>query len=384
MTATMQSATTTLSPVDSQAFRNIAGRFASGVTVITTVLDGVEYGTTVSAVSSLSLDPPMMLVCLNRSSTTHDAVRAAGIFAINILAEGQDPLAFRFAKSGTDKFDGADYDVTDDGVPILKGAVASMLCRTTEVATGGTHTVFLAEVLGAGTAEVAPLTYYRGVFGRLERDDEHAVYRGLRSWITARTVAPGATIAPEDVADQLNGDVQHVHNALLRLETESLVERDAEGAYTVAPITSELATSILNSRTGVLAGVVERYLPSAGQEARARVADAAAHLAGLRAGAAAPVHDYLSAVDALQSAVVRLSGSQPIANAFIRLGLPAVWTSTLTGTEWVSAMDDSHLIGLAAAIAAGDSAAAVAEVHAHGEIVTSLATQLITRMGGSV
>ena len=89
----------------SDEFRDIIGRFASGVTVITAQHDDQRYGTTASAVSSLSLDPPMLLVCLNKSSSTQQAIAAAGHFAVNILAEGQAAEAMRFAGKG-DKFAG--------------------------------------------------------------------------------------------------------------------------------------------------------------------------------------------------------------------------------------------------------------------------------------
>ena len=92
--------------VDPAAFRHVVGHFASGVTVITTVVDGELFGTTASAVSSLSMEPPMMLACLNRSSSTHDAVLKAGVFGINILAEDQSDLAMKFGRKGGDKFDG--------------------------------------------------------------------------------------------------------------------------------------------------------------------------------------------------------------------------------------------------------------------------------------
>lgn len=90
---------------DHRIFRDVIGRFASGVTVITTAIDGARFGTTASAVSSLSLEPPMVLVCLNKSSETQAAVLKAGTFCVNILAEGQQELAYRFAGKG-DKFAG--------------------------------------------------------------------------------------------------------------------------------------------------------------------------------------------------------------------------------------------------------------------------------------
>ena len=92
---------------DQQVFRDVIGRFASGVTVITTTVDGAPFGTTASAVSSLSLEPPMVLVCLNKTSDTQAAILKAGAFCVNILAEGQQDLAYQFARKG-DKFGGHD------------------------------------------------------------------------------------------------------------------------------------------------------------------------------------------------------------------------------------------------------------------------------------
>ena len=89
--------TTTAQVVDHKAFRDVVGRFASGVTVITTSVDGKSFGTTASAMSSLSMDPPMLLVCLNKTSETGAAVFKAQSFAVNILADAQEHLAAKFA-----------------------------------------------------------------------------------------------------------------------------------------------------------------------------------------------------------------------------------------------------------------------------------------------
>ena len=128
---------------DQQIFRDVIGRFASGVTVITTAVNGAPVGTTASAVSSLSLDPPMVLVCLNKSSETQSAVLEAGAFCVNILAEAQQDIAYQFAKKG-DKFADVACDEGLAGVPVLRGTLAHLECRVDETVTGGTHTVFLA------------------------------------------------------------------------------------------------------------------------------------------------------------------------------------------------------------------------------------------------
>lgn len=155
------------SPVDGDHFREAAGHFASGVAIITTNNGGQIYGTTVSAVTSLSMEPPMMLVCLNRSSVTHDAILGGGRFGISILSDDQADLVRRFAGKGVDKFSGVDIDYLE-GIPMLTGAIASMVCDTETTATGGTHTVFLGKVSAVKTQAGDPLAYFRGGFGSFQ------------------------------------------------------------------------------------------------------------------------------------------------------------------------------------------------------------------------
>jgi flavin reductase (DIM6/NTAB) family NADH-FMN oxidoreductase RutF len=154
-------------------FRNVIGHFASGVTVITTTDGGRRHGTTASAVTSLALEPPMLLVCMNRESATGVAMARAGAFAVNILGEDHGELAIRFARKGDDKFEGVDIARGECGQPLLADAIAHVECRVTEQVAAGTHVVFIAEV-EAATAQVGapPLAYYRGRFGRLEIADE--------------------------------------------------------------------------------------------------------------------------------------------------------------------------------------------------------------------
>jgi 4-nitrophenol 2-monooxygenase / 4-nitrocatechol 4-monooxygenase, reductase component len=149
-------------------FRDLIGRFASGVTVVTAAYDGRQYGTTASAVTSLSLEPPMLLVALNRESATGQAISSCGHFAVNILGEGQEELAHRFAVKGERKFEGLPQVEGACGAPLLEAALATLECRVTEEVTAGTHTVFLAEVDQGSARDGAPLAYFRGRFGRLD------------------------------------------------------------------------------------------------------------------------------------------------------------------------------------------------------------------------
>jgi flavin reductase (DIM6/NTAB) family NADH-FMN oxidoreductase RutF len=154
--------------LSSVEFRAVVGHLASGVTVITSLDGDAPCGTTASAVTSLSDKPPMMLVCLNKGSATGRAVTDTGCLAINVLSEDQTELALRFATKASDKFEGVPWSAGRSGLPLLAGALARLECEVVERVTGGTHTIFLAEVCRASASGDAPLAYFRGRFGRLE------------------------------------------------------------------------------------------------------------------------------------------------------------------------------------------------------------------------
>jgi flavin reductase (DIM6/NTAB) family NADH-FMN oxidoreductase RutF len=152
---------------DQTVFREVVGHFATGVAVITTRREGIDFGLTASAVASLSLEPPMLLVCLNRASVTHGALAAAGAFGVNVLTDAQADIARRFAGTErTTKFAGLRLHSGPLGQPLLSDALARLECRVTETVSGGTHTVFLGTVAHAEAAAGSPLTYFRGRFGR--------------------------------------------------------------------------------------------------------------------------------------------------------------------------------------------------------------------------
>jgi flavin reductase (DIM6/NTAB) family NADH-FMN oxidoreductase RutF len=156
------------SSCDPELFREVIGHFASGVTIITTRDAETDFGVTANAVASVSLEPPMMLVCLNRKSRTQGAVSRSKAFSVNILEEGQGDLAVRFATSGSNKFEGVETRCGELGSPLLIGAIAHLECRVLEEVPAGTHEVYLAGVHRAERFDGAPLAYFRGSFGRLE------------------------------------------------------------------------------------------------------------------------------------------------------------------------------------------------------------------------
>lgn len=153
-------------PVTSEEFRDVIGRFATGVTVITANHDGRPYGTTASALTSVSLEPPTLLICMNLESSTGQAIAECSRFAVNILAEHQADLARQFATMDADKFEHVDFRTGDSGAPLLD-ALATLECRVVDEVVAATHRVFLAEVEQATCGSGPPLAYFRGEFARL-------------------------------------------------------------------------------------------------------------------------------------------------------------------------------------------------------------------------
>src|SRR5262249_54326152 len=142
--------------------------FASGVTVVTTASGNELYGMTVSSFASLSLNPPLVLICIDKSVPTHDAIREAGCFVVNILEKRQEHLSRRFATTATDKFKGVAWHSGNLGLPVLADTLAAIECRLHNVLDGGDHTIFVGEVVDAEVREGAPLLYYRRGYHELK------------------------------------------------------------------------------------------------------------------------------------------------------------------------------------------------------------------------
>lgn len=154
--------------MDKAEFRRLLGHWASGVAVVTTrTADGRPCGLTASAVASLSLDPLLVLACVEKDADTHGCIRATGAFAINILKSIDEQTASRFAGGGVDrKFDGLSYRAEQTNAPVLKDALAWIDCRLYAEYDGGDHTIFVGEVVAGDATEGTPLLYYRGGYGR--------------------------------------------------------------------------------------------------------------------------------------------------------------------------------------------------------------------------
>lgn len=151
-------------PIDDAQFKEAMSRFASGVTVVTTEHEGTLYGMTVASFASLSLHPPLVLVCVAHAAKSHDAIRDSGKFGVSILASTQADLSGRFAAKIEDKFAGVSFHHGENGVPLLDDAVCTLECRVHEQFVSGDHSIFTGEVLEARVSDAAPLAYYRSAY----------------------------------------------------------------------------------------------------------------------------------------------------------------------------------------------------------------------------
>jgi flavin reductase (DIM6/NTAB) family NADH-FMN oxidoreductase RutF len=156
-------------PIDAETFRHALGRVPSSVTVVTVRgADLRDYGMTVSAFASLSLNPPLVLVCIGDDATIAGVVAAANQFAVSVLSEDQEALARRFAESDADRFAGTAITRGTSGLALIDGAVAQLECAIVARHRGGDHTIVVGEVFAAtAVGEGRPLAYQRGEYRRL-------------------------------------------------------------------------------------------------------------------------------------------------------------------------------------------------------------------------
>lgn len=156
--------------VSPDEFRSVLGRFPSGVTVVTTKGDDEsDQGMTVSAFCSLSLDPPLVLICIEKTASVHEALTSAPGFVVNILSEKQEPIARRFSIVGIDRFEGIGFSRSGSGIAVLDDALAVIECTRSALHDAGDHTIVVGEVEAGRAENGRPLLYYRGGYAELER-----------------------------------------------------------------------------------------------------------------------------------------------------------------------------------------------------------------------
>ena len=160
-------------PIDQQAFKEALRGWASGVTVVTSRSGDKVHGMTVSAFSSVSADPPLVLVCANRSSITHAIIEEGGVFAVNILASHQQDVSNVFASSKYEdsRLQRVSWTAGKTGAPLIDEALASLECTVASAHREGSHTIYVGRVEAVHTTGAEPLLYYRGGYRSLHCDD---------------------------------------------------------------------------------------------------------------------------------------------------------------------------------------------------------------------
>jgi flavin reductase (DIM6/NTAB) family NADH-FMN oxidoreductase RutF len=161
--------------LNSFEFRRAMGQFATGVTIITVDLEAEVHGMTANAFASVSLDPPLVLVCVDHSTRTHAHLHAKKRFGINVLSEDQRAISEYYARAERDHEHaetdaGARFDRTKHGTPILHGSLAYLECRLHSAQMAGDHTIFIAEVEDVVVREGEPLLFFRGKYRKVGED----------------------------------------------------------------------------------------------------------------------------------------------------------------------------------------------------------------------
>jgi len=152
--------------VQSQLFRSVMGSFPTGVTVITTVSEtGRPVGMTVNAITSVSLEPPQLLICLARHRYTAAAIQSSGRFAVNFLSNDQKEIAAIFASSAEDKFNAVGYRSGALELPLINDSLAIAECEVSSVMDSGDHLIFIGDVVSGTATDGMPLVFFRRNYG---------------------------------------------------------------------------------------------------------------------------------------------------------------------------------------------------------------------------
>lgn len=205
--------------VEPTTFRDVLAQWPSGVTVVTTVLDGVWHGMTASSFSSVSLDPPLVSICLDQRLYSHGLLTTSGVFGISVLAKDQQEVARRFAGMAgdvTSRFDGETWSTAATGVPLLDSALGWLDCRIVHAYPGGDHTIFVGEVLaGHAARRTAPLLFHSrgwGQFADVLPDVATLADSGLVPSLAARGEA----------GDSVHRTARHVRRSGIRVRVADL------------------------------------------------------------------------------------------------------------------------------------------------------------------
>lgn len=371
------------SPIDSEGFRVVAGHLATGVAVVTSQSGGTRFGMTASSVTSLSLDPPLMLVCLNSAMPTAQAVGEAGAYAVNVLDRESAHLAHRFASAQDDKFAGVATSPGATAAPTLDGALAHIECEVVEQITGGTHTIFIGRVVGATARDGEPLTYFRGGFGRFELERDERVYLALRTHLTQRRWEADSALDVDQVAFELGLARSSCFYAMTRLSAEGMLRREQGRGYVVVPFDLADSDQAFDARSAIEIGALHLVpLPLAEATLRELAALFESMARFLVEDRFVDFDGYLDANYAFHRALVALAGSAALSAAFEQIGLRSVMASSFGATPGTSQRFVEVQREILRALEAGDRQGAQSGVLGYTALAKQRAREILERTGG--
>jgi flavin reductase (DIM6/NTAB) family NADH-FMN oxidoreductase RutF/DNA-binding GntR family transcriptional regulator len=371
--------------LDREVFREVIGHFTSGVTVITATSDGRDYGMTASAVTSLSLEPPMMLVCLNNRSPTQEAITRSRAFAVSVLAEGQHELAKHFAQRMEDKFAGVPTTRGAGGLPLIRDALAVLECEVGDDVVAGTHRVFLARVVRAVAHPGSPLAYFRGSFGRVELDLNARALELVRECVVTRRYPLGRPLDVGSLASELEIPPQLAYQALLTLTTEGLVSRRGERELVVTPVDLHSVEQALRARTAIELGAAELTVGHLSADQLRGLRERAWATGALSTGGrVVDVDAYIEADAAFHEYLVGLAESDSLVEAYSRLSIPTLMASLLRGYGRADAVLVREHVALVDAYEGGSLAEVRRAIKAHNDHAQAVSDAAVIEAGGYI
>lgn len=353
---------------DPIVFRDVVGRLASGVAVITTRHNDVDFGMTASAVTSLSLEPPMMLVCVNRAAATREAVSGSGVFGINILHEGQADLALHFATPSADKFADVEHGRGELGCPRLSGTLAWLECEVADDVAGGTHSVFFGHVRYAEARDGRPLAYFRGKFGGLNSRSTDPIAVSLREVVLS--MAADETLDIGELATGLSTTPAEVRRALSTMITDGLVAHDRRRGYRTVALDALAIERMFDARAAMELGALDlafarRDSPLTPETLSQLRREAEATRTWCRDEQLTDVRAYAMANATFHESLVRLGGSLDLLDAYRRLALPGILVRALGPRSTVPVVLADDHVAIVDALEQGDHSAAAAAILRH-------------------
>jgi flavin reductase (DIM6/NTAB) family NADH-FMN oxidoreductase RutF/DNA-binding GntR family transcriptional regulator len=323
---------------DPEAFRHVIGHLTSGVSVITTIHEGTRYGMTASSVTSLSMDPPMMLICVNKSVPTSAAISAAKVFSVNVLSNRSEDLARQFAAPSVDKFHGVELRDGVTGVPLLEAALARIECHVVEEVAGGTHAIFLGRVADASASAVGePLAYFRGAFGRFEFASFDEVYLRARQLVLDRQYAADSVLDPIVLAEDLEASEDAIFYALTRLSADGLIRRDPERGYVIVPFDLRMCSEVFDARCAVELGAIDLAAQDLDPDRVTGLRSLVAEMQGcLSDDLFTDFERYLDANYRLHLGIVALSSNAALTSFFKALSVKTIMARSFGSTKQTS------------------------------------------------